>query len=656
MLLSLIPLLPLAAFVILIFFGRRLGKFSPLVSLTALMGSVLLSFSMLGLLQDARFAHTPPTVAWNWILFGGRRLTFALLADPLAVTMCLVVTVIGWGIMLYSVGYMKGDPRYSRFFAYLSLFFASMLTLVLADHLVLLYIAWEGVGLCSYLLISFWFEKPAAAAAGKKAFLTTRVGDLGLLLGILLLALKGGELSFRGLAAHPEAVGPWAALAAVLLFWGAVGKSAQFPLHVWLPDAMEGPTAVSALIHAATMVAAGVYLTARAFPLFLAGPEALQVVGATGAVTTFFAATIACTQTDLKKILAYSTISQLGFMMLALGCGAAFAGMFHLVTHAAFKALLFLCAGSVIHAVHHQDVTRMGGLLRSMPITGATFLIAAFAMAGVPPLAGFWSKEAVLAAAAGDPLGRGWLLWTAAATAGLTAFYITRAGILIFLGSPRGNGQAHESSWTMTVPLIFLALGAVGIGWINGPWTGHAFERFLHLPVWAAAGHGAAHGTGHGAGVGHGPGLLILSLVLAGGGIGLAFLRYGLGVQLLPERLRRAGQPIYRVIANKYFIDELYEAVLIRPFLAISRALFRFDQRGVDGAVNGAGLAGLWVSRFKGWVDRRIVDGAVNGAAAVTGWLGAGVRGLQTGWVQHYLLIAVVGGMVLLLLLIRGWA
>jgi NADH-quinone oxidoreductase subunit L len=558
------------------------------------------------------------------------------MADPLSTTMLLVVTIIGWFIMLYSTGYMHDDPRYSRFFAYLSLFFAAMLTLVLADNFVLLYIGWEGVGLCSYLLISFWFEKPSAAAAGKKAFLTTRIGDLGLFGAILLIGLYTKDLSFAGLEQKAAQLGHLAPAAALLIFWGACGKSAQFPLHVWLPDAMEGPTPVSALIHAATMVAAGIYLVARSIPLLLVSPQAMLVVASVGGFTSLFAATIACTQTDLKRVLAYSTLSQLGLMMMALGCGSSFAGMFHLVTHAWFKALLFLGAGSVIHAVHHQDITKMGGLLKVMPVTGATFVIASVAMAGIPPLSGFWSKEEILGAAAHfNPV----FLYLGLLVSGMTAFYITRAVILTFFGTPRvdrhhGNGKSHghadthdephESPLVMTLPLVVLCVGAVGVGLLGTEWGGHRLQHFLHV-------HAEHHGPAW---------LMPASIAVAVVGIALGLLRYGRKTEFLPAGTRAKLRPLYNLVANKYYVDEFYDAVIIRPVMKLTRGAFSFDQKVVDGAVNGAGETGLFLSRVHGWFDQRAVDGAVNATASVVGRTGGVLRLIQTGLVQNYLLIA----------------
>ena len=631
-----IPFLPLVAFFVLIFFGRRLGKFAPAISLMALLGSFLVSLELFQILlhPEGIISYNPLRVSWDWLAHGEKPLTLGFNFDPLSAVMCLVVTGIGWLIMLYSTGYMHGDSRYSRFFAYLSLFFCAMLTLVLADNFLLLYIGWEGVGLCSYLLISFWFEKPAAANAGKKAFLTTRVGDLGLFGAILLIAKLTGDLSFADLPARAAMLGSWAPVVAVLIFWGAAGKSAQFPLHVWLPDAMEGPTPVSALIHAATMVAAGVYLVARTLPLFIPSGQGLAVVAAVGAFTSLFAATIACTQTDLKRILAYSTLSQLGLMMLGLGTGNSFAGMFHLVTHAWFKALLFLGAGSVIHAVHHQEITRMGGLWKKMPVTAGTFVLAAVAMAGIPPFSGYWSKEGLLTSVS-QSLPAGYLA-VAMLVSFLTAFYITRAVVLTFFGKPREESHAHESPAVMTGPLLVLAVGAAGVGLLGSPWMGHRMQHFLGVE---AGHHEAPHW------------LESASVLIASAGIALALVRYGLGRQLLPEGLRAGLRPLYNLASAKYFVDEFYERVLLRPIRWFSGKLFGFDARVVDGAVNGAGWAGLRLSRFKRWVDETFVDGAVNGLGLTAGWAGGALRRAQTGLVQNYLLVASAGALIIFLLL-----
>ncbi len=381
------------AFWLNIAFGRRLGLGSAYVAVAASLMAAVLAVLV--------FCTLPPGGAAYelvpWITINGHPITVGVMVDSLTVMMLLVVTVVGTLIQIYSIGYMAGDVRFSRYFAYISLFMASMLALVLADNLLMLYIFWEGVGLCSCLLVAFWYEKPAAAAAGVKAFVTTRVGDTGLLVGILILLASGHSLRFADMGGLPGS-DVLMAVAALLIFLGAMGKSAQFPLHVWLPDAMEGPTSVSALIHAATMVAAGVYLVARSYVLFTAHPLALETVAVIGAISAVMAASIACTANDIKKVLAYSTVSQLGLMMLALGAGGYAAGTFHLMTHAFFKALLFLGAGSVIHAVHTQDIREMGGLIHKMKVTGITFIIGALALAGIMPFAGFWSKDEIFIA------------------------------------------------------------------------------------------------------------------------------------------------------------------------------------------------------------------------------------------------------------------
>ncbi|OGX37919.1 MAG: hypothetical protein A3C53_05925 [Omnitrophica WOR_2 bacterium RIFCSPHIGHO2_02_FULL_68_15] len=635
--LPLIPLLPLAAFLLNILVGRRLGAASAWVSVAAVAGAAALSVRTFLTVAAGHAVAWPAPGAGTWLPIGGDAFRLGLVADPMSATMLLVVTGIGALITLYSIGYMHGDPRYSRFFAYLSLFTAAMLLLLLADHFLLLFVGWELVGLCSYLLISFWFENPAAADAGKKAFLTTRLGDAGFLLGLFLLYTTTGTLRFSDLAAVAHDPSPWLGVAAVLLFCGAVGKSAQFPLHVWLPDAMEGPTPVSALIHAATMVAAGVYLVARTFVLFEHHPAALQTVAVIGGITAFGAATIAVTQTDIKRVLAYSTISQLGLMMLGLGVGSTTAGFFHLVTHACFKALLFLGAGSVIHGAGAQEVGQLGGLWRTQRVTAVTFLIATLAIAGVPPLAGFWSKDELLAAALHH--GHGVLFLVGAATSALTAFYMGRLFLLTFAGTYRGHGHPHESPAVMTVPLALLAVASVVVGLPGSPWGGHAFQRFLGEP------HPPA------------PDLAVMafSTVIAALGLAAAGWRYGLNRPLLPAGLRAALAPWQRAAAHTYYVDELYDRWIIRPVLAATRGAFRADQRLIDGAVNLVGTGTLAVSRLKRWVDAVLVDGAVNGTAALVGGVGSLARRLQTGVVQHYLLLAAAGAaLALAVALTRG--
>jgi len=626
--LLLIPALPLTAFAINILVGRRLRAASAWLSVAAAAGAAALSLRAFCLVA----AGGALAFDWRWLPLAGDAFRLGVVVDPMSATMLLVVTGIGTLITLYSIGYMHGDPRYSRFFAYLSLFTTAMLLLVLADHFLLLFIGWELVGLCSYLLISFWFEKPAAANAGKKAFLTTRVGDTGFALGLFLLYTTTGTLRFSDLGAAAHSASPWIGVAALLLFCGAVGKSAQFPLHVWLPDAMEGPTPVSALIHAATMVAAGVYLVARTFVLFEAHPETLQVVAVIGAITAFFAATIAVTQTDIKRVLAYSTISQLGFMMLGLGVGAPTAGFFHLVTHACFKALLFLGAGSVIHGAGAQEMGELGGLWSKMRVTAWTVLVATLAIAGVPPLAGFWSKDEILSAALEH--GHGLLFLVGIATSGLTAFYMFRFFYLTFAGRYRGSHHVHESPAVMTGPLALLAVASAVVGLPGSPWGHHAFQRFL--------GEGAPAA----------PNLVAMgaSILIAALGIGAATWRYMAHRPLLPAPLERAVMPLYQLAAHKYYMDELYDRAIIQPVLWLTRAAFAFDQWGIDGLVNLVGTLTLVVSRIKQAIDVTLVDGAVNGVAAIVAGLGMAARRLQTGLVQTYLLIAALGTVIALAL------
>ncbi|MBI4342491.1 MAG: NADH-quinone oxidoreductase subunit L [Candidatus Omnitrophica bacterium] len=629
-----IPALPLLAFTLLLFFGRRLGRFSPWVAVAALAGALGITLSLAGTV----FHGHRVAVSWAWLSADAPVWSIGLSVDGLSWLMLFVVTSIGTMIALYSMGYMHGDPRLSRFFAYLSLFCASMLLLVLADHFLLLYVGWELVGLCSYLLISFWFEKPEAAAAGRKAFITTRIGDTGLLLGILLLFWTAHELHFSQLDAVRAHLSPGLlTLISVLIFLGAAGKSAQIPLHVWLPDAMEGPTPVSALIHAATMVAAGVYLVARTLPLFT--PESLQIVLTIGLLTHLFAGTVALTQTDIKRILAYSTLSQLGLMMVALGLGAAPLAMFHLGTHAFFKALLFLGAGSVIHAAHAQELGQLGGLRKTMPWTAALFFIAAVSMSGLFPLSGFWSKDAILLAARHD---HPWLLWVLLGGAAMTTAYIFRVYLRCFEGTAKDHHgatpHAHESPMIMVLPMAMLGLGAIGAGLAGSPW--------LHHPLFRLLGETHVH-------EGVDVPILAWSTVAAALGLGLAWV---VGVQqryLLPPALRPLGSQLYRLAANKYYVDELYDRFLIRPFLDLARGLAGFDQRVIDGAVNGAGRVGWGLGELKAWFDQAVVDQLVNGLARTVRGAGATLRWIQTGIVQQYLFVVVMAVVVLSALLRR---
>ncbi len=626
-----IPGLPVAAFALLILVGRRLGTASAGVAVGALAGSCA---ATLAIAEPVLHGHRL-ALQWAWS-FAEARWLLGFGVDGLGWVMLLVVTGIGTMITLYSIGYMRGDPRFSRFFAYLCLFCASMLTLVLADHFVLLYAGWELVGLCSYLLISFWFEKPAAAEAGRKAFLTTRIGDTGLLLGILTLAWAGGSLHFTQLSQTGAQLGPrLLTVVSLLIFLGAVGKSAQVPLHVWLPDAMEGPTPVSALIHAATMVAAGVYLVARTMPLFT--PESLAVVLGIGLATHLFAGTVALTQTDIKRILAYSTISQLGLMMAALGLGASALAMFHLGTHAFFKALLFLAAGSVIHATHQQDLARLGGLRKALPWTAGLFLVAALSMSGLFPLAGFWSKDAMLLEAGRHAP---WLFWALLLGAVMTSGYIIRLYLRCFEGRAvrAGGHHPHESPAVMVAPMTVLGVGAVLAGLAGSPWLRHPFFHWLGVGVVET--HQDLDVP-----------VLLLSTLAVGAGAALAWV---VGVQrrrLLPAGLAPLGARLYAWAANTYYVDEAYARWILAPFAAATERLAAFDRRVIDGAVDGAGAAGWFVGQWKERFDRLIVDRIVNGLAQAVRGLGAALRWAQTGIVHQYLLVVVLSVVVLSVIL-----
>jgi len=631
-LLILIPTLPLLAFIINIFFGKKVGTKAAYISLAAISVSFLISlyifFGMiLGGEQSVEFK-------FNWLNFGNFGLQLGLMLDGLTSVMLVVVTTVSLLVKLYSIGYMHGDPRYSRFYAYLSMFTVAMLGLVLADNFLLLFISWELVGLFSYLLIGFWYEKKSAADAGKKAFITTKIGDLGFFAGLMLLFTVGGTFNFKELA---ELVNSgvistntlnWIG---ILIFCGAVGKSAQFPLHVWLPDAMEGPTPVSALIHAATMVAAGVYLVARTFFIYTHAPVAMEVVAYTGTFTAIFAASMALVAYDIKRVLAFSTVSQLGYMIMALGVGGSgyTAGMFHLTTHAFFKALLFLGAGSVIHGSGTQDIREMGGLGKKMKITMVTFLIACLAIAGIPPFAGFYSKEEVLSAAFNS--GHMLIYWTGTITAFITAFYMFRLFFMTFTGKPRTEIHAHESPKSMTIPLMTLALLSIVSGYLFV--AGHSFEKLVHFGVEAEGEAAVAVGSHF---------VLYMSLTVAVLGIALAFVMYYLK-KISPEAIAKKFSGLHKLLLNKYYIDEFYEMAFIKPTKKLASFLFKVDQKVVDGAVNGSGFMTVLMSKLQNLFDKVVVDGAVNGAGWVANKGGEILKQLQTGLIQNYILIAISG-------------
>jgi NADH-quinone oxidoreductase subunit L len=582
----LIFLLPFFSFVIisLVFrpFFNHKPKLGGYITIAALIGSFALSVWVLMEVLAAP-GHSLPVPDINWVVIeGGITIHLGLMVDSLTAVMLIVVSLVSLMVQIYSQGYMHGDPGYHRYFAFMSLFTGSMLALVLADNLLFLYVFWEMVGLCSYLLIGFWFHRPAAANAAKKAFIVTRLGDFGFLAAILLLYSNVHTFDIaqlHSLAITGALAGTTLTWAAIGIFAGAVGKSAQFPLHVWLPDAMEGPTPVSALIHAATMVAAGVFLVARTFPLFSHSVEALTTVAVIGGFTAIFAATMGLVMTDIKRVLAYSTISQLGYMMLGLGVGGVAIGIFHLFNHAFFKALLFLGAGSVNHATGTFDMRQMGGLRKVMPWTYATFTIAALSIAGIWPLSGFWSKDEILAASLqNQPI----LFTLAMLTVFLTAFYMFRVVFLTFGGEYRGggaeaHGKPHESPSVMVMPMVVLAVLSVVSGFWNV--TGQ-FVAFM--------GHGETHSFVEGFfGILAHP-LPWLSLILAGLGILLAYAMYSTK-WLSAERIGSIFKPFYILFSRKYWFDELYEGIIVKNFLV--RGLFAFfqffDSYGVDGAVNG---------------------------------------------------------------------
>jgi NADH-quinone oxidoreductase subunit L len=611
-LLTLIVLLPLAGFLLNGLVGPRLGK-----TFVSIVGCGLPAVAFLAAVRaflqlDAVDGTALIETAYSWAIVGDTVFDVSFYFDRLSAVMTLIVTGVGSLIHVYSTGYMKDDASYARYFSYLNLFLFFMLLLVLGRSLLVCFVGWEGVGLASYLLIGFWFEDPEKAAAGKKAFITNRVGDAGFLLGMFLIYHTLGTLEMDAVnAAFSAPVAPTvsASLVGILLFIGATGKSAQIPLHVWLPDAMAGPTPVSALIHAATMVTAGVYLVARLNGIYAHAPEASQLIAVIGVATAFFAATIAIVQTDIKKVLAYSTISQLGFMFVALGVGAYGVAVFHLYTHAFFKACLFLGAGSVIHALSgEQDIRRMGGLAKRIPVTFATFAVATAAIAGIPPLAGFFSKDEILWFAFASERGGSPLLWiVASGTALLTAFYMFRLLWLTFLTPSRMSHEVehhvHESPFSMTGVLVVLAiLSAIG-GFLALP---HFLEPLLPLP---AVHEELEH---------YEMPLIVLSVVLALAGLAGAVLVYRHGLARA-EQLAARFPRLHRLLSGKYYVDELYEAVLGRPLHGISDRV------------------------FLGLGDRLLIDGSLNGMAALAQRAAGRLSRVETGSLQFYVVLAVLG-------------
>jgi len=638
-----IPLLPLVGAAVNGIFGGRWPK--NVISAVALSSTTLAFAAALEAVREF-FTLAPDRIPFiktyfTWISAGTFRADFALQVDQLTVIMLLVVTGVGWLIHIYSTGYMHDDPGYRRFFSYLNLFMFFMLVLILADNYLLMFVGWEGVGLCSYLLIGFFFLKQSATNAGNKAFWVNRIGDFGFLLGVLLIFRTFGSLDFatvlpRAAAMPADASGQFGTLTiiALLLFVGAAGKSAQLPLYVWLPDAMEGPTPVSALIHAATMVTAGVYMVVRSHAIFLNAPVAMQVVGIIGCATALFAATIGLVQTDIKKVLAYSTVSQLGYMFLACGVGAFGAGVFHLMTHAFFKGLLFLAAGSVIHAMGgEQDMRKMGGLRKKIPVTFWTMLVATLAIAGAPGFSGFFSKDEILNEAQRvSPV-----LWgLGVLTAGLTSFYMFRLLFLTFFGKERydeHHAHVHESPKSMTIPLIVLAILSVCGGWMAAPQLVGGVNNFQHFlapvlstaPAEPATASAAAETTSGGGEIVQ---ALLGAPVIAGLlGFLLAWWLYIKSPET-PSKLAESLAAPYKLLSGKYFIDELYAAAIVRPL--------------------------VWISDKVLWhvVDERVIDGTVNGVAAVSRESGDRLRRVSTGNIRGYATWIVLGVVIFTSLLL----
>lgn len=711
----LIPLFPLLAFVLIIFFLNKSNRLSSWTAVGGIFAAGVIAYGVFfQAIGEKELTQHPFVSTFKWLPTGNDSFNIGWMIDPIVAMMLFMVTTVCLMIFIYSIGYMRhshadehghihatDDPRYARFFAYISLFACGMLGLVISSSLFTFFVFWEIMGLCSYLLIGFWSfrgkdehhiddaQTVRAKYAALKAFLTTRVGDVIFMIGVVLLYIQTGDLNFttifnektlHALATTEAFPGvPWVALIALLLLGGTIGKSAQFPLHIWLPDAMEGPTPVSALIHAATMVAAGVFLIARTFPLFITAAETggtvMAAVAIVGAFTALFAGTIGVAQDDIKRVLAYSTISQLGFMVAALGIGAFVAGTFHLITHAFFKALLFLSAGSVIHGVGTNDMMNMGGLRKKMPITTTVFIIGALALAGIFPLAGFWSKDEILAHAFELGVMKGEVVPLIvfiflAMAAFFTAFYMTRQIFLTFFGEGRDHhavDHAHESPVVMWAPLAVLAFFAVTIGFMNA--TPFGFKFFEHF-------------------IGEGGFLGIKKLseefqptefnpLVAGMSLGLAFAGIALGWVIYGWKPLKAGQRdplsriplVWQVLRNKYYADELYgvviaqkegeagktgteDSVRVQPGLLIravglfARGCYAFDRWVVDGIVNAAGWVGRLIGRISGWIDKTFVDGLVNEVGNFSLEFADILKMIQTGSVQNYLLLAIAGAAI----------
>jgi NADH-quinone oxidoreductase subunit L len=666
----LIPLFPLAGAAIMLLIGKRLPNAAVNV---VCVGSVFLAmcyaFGAIWQLLARPVAERVITYnLFDWVPAGamhtnaGKLMNFnvpwGILMDPLTAVMLFVVTGVGFLIHVYSTGYMAHEEGYYRFFGYLNLFMFSMLTLITANNLLLLFVGWEGVGLCSYLLIGFYFLRKSASDAGKKAFIVNRIGDSGFVLGLFLMLGTLGTIQFTeigpAIAAGHFAVGDATLTAiALLLFFGATGKSAQIPLYVWLPDAMEGPTPVSALIHAATMVTAGVYMIARTNAVFSMAPMALMVVAIVGCATSLFAATMGLVQNDIKRVLAYSTVSQLGYMFLACGVGAFTAGVFHLMTHAFFKACLFLGSGSVIHSLSgEQDMRKMGALWNRIPKTARTFIIASIAIAGIPPLAGFFSKDAIL----GHAFEYNKFLWLLGfITAGMTAFYMFRLVNMTFFGKSRVDHEAehhlHESPSSMTVPLMILAgLSIVG-GWIGWPESlggSDRFAKFLDPVMFKTAEASAEAATQASSGAATEYILMLLSVLIACGGIWLAY-RWYIQQPEVPDKIEARFPFLYKLLYNKYYVDQIYDAMFVNRMKDLALTLGAFDVNFINGlGVDGTGWLTRISSRISAIWDSWIVDGLVNLAARIVWLFSWPVRMLQTGRVGRYAGLMLFGVLIFL--------
>lgn len=692
---GIILFLPLLGFIVTLLLGKKIKLIYNFEN-----AIIIIAFSLSVVLAFIKLSYYPQNTAvgeFQWInlgnlpVLGPVSIDLGIMVDNIAALMIIVVSLISMLVHIFSIAYMKGDKRYNRYFAYLGIFTFSMNGIVFTHNILMMYIFWELVGLSSYLLIGFWYEKKSASDAGKKAFIVNRVGDLGMFSGILILFYTYHTFTFDkifqqiGMGHIPFNSEFWLTVTGILIFCGAIGKSAQFPLHVWLPDAMEGPTPVSALIHAATMVAAGVYLVIRVFPILSGG--ALFFIAIIGALSAFIPATIALTQNDIKKVLAYSTISQLGYMILSLGVGAYSFAFFHLITHAFFKALLFLGSGSVIHAMHHeQDIRKMGGLRKKMPITYATFLIASLAISGIPLTSGFLSKDGILAGtfAFGSLTGNWFFAAVGFLVALLTAFYMFRLVILTFHGEPRDKEKydhAHESPFVMAMPLAVLAALSIFIWYTPNPFNpeqGPLLSQWIKAPViytpqdarypfmrsdaapkelgqtaqanneevvfsetYTEAMHNA-----------HVPAML-LSLFVAGLGLLFAFLFYQ-WKKLNPDKLAEKIKPLYNLSLNKWYFDEIYDATFVALTLGISRLFAWIDAHIIDGIVDGSASLTRYISSFSGKFDNVVVDGLVNSTAYFSGFVGLVFRRIQTGKVQTYIVL-VVFSLVIILFLFKSF-